>query len=52
MACKKGKNKDMQYRTAFFFFAETEALPPIISERTNYVTGKFIIYLTYLQIPM
>jgi len=49
VACKK-KAKDLQCRTAFF--AETEALPPIISERTNYVSGKFIIHLAHLQISV
>jgi hypothetical protein len=50
VAFKKDKDKDLQCRTPFF--AETEALPPIISERTNYVTGEFIINLAHLQIPM
>jgi len=31
-------------------YAETEALPPIISECTNYMTGKFIVNWDHLQI--
>jgi len=37
---------------SYTLFAETEALQPVISERTNYVTMKFIILLAHLQIPM
>jgi len=35
---------------SYTLFTETEALPPIISECTNYMTGKFIVNWDHLQI--
>jgi hypothetical protein len=34
----------------YTLFAETEALPPVVPEPTNIITGKFIIQWADLQI--
>jgi len=33
-------------------FAETAAFPPIITERTNFMTGKFVLHWAHSQISI
>ena len=49
---KKKKKKKEVFAKSYTYFAETAAFPPIISERTSFMTGIFTIIWTHSQISI